>query len=95
MKPRRKLYNPDWIERPLPASWWSIQKAKAEDRMAAQDAMIEAGMGLRGRLSVDMVRAGPLKTDEWVQPPQIRGIGRRLGNLTSSELEAQEYGRWS
>jgi len=51
--------------------------------------------GLRGRLSVDMVRAGPLKTDEWVQPPQIRGIGRRLGNLTSSELEAQEYGRWS
>lgn len=53
-----------------PAEVLAAQKAVAEARMVRQDAMIAAGAGVRGRVSAEMMRAGPLRTDEW-------GGGRR------------------
>ncbi len=69
-------------------------KSKAEVRMERQDRMIADGCGLAGRTTLDMVRAGPLKTDEWIAPPTMRGIGRRIGKLSAAELEAEEFRSW-
>jgi hypothetical protein len=65
------------------------QKWAAEGRMAQQDAMIEAGRGIYGRITGDMVRAGPLRTDEWLPSPNVAGVGRRLGRLHAAELEIE------
>ena len=83
-----------WQPRLFTASDWLEQQRKAQARMEQQDRMIADGCGLAGRLTKDMVAAGPLKTDEWFVAPSMAGIGRRLGRLTDRELEAQEFGRW-
>ena len=81
----------DWVFRPLPAEWWAAQQRKSIERMAIQDNMIENGQGLMGRMTAAMLRAGPLRTDEWVPAPSMQGIGRRLGRLSAAELEAEEF----
>ena len=91
---RRRLLDAEWEFRPLPAEWWREVKKKAEARMARQDQMTLDGCGLAGRTTLDMTRAGPLKTDEWVAAPSMRGIGRRIGKLSAAELEAEEFKRW-
>lgn len=68
------------------------QKLVAVARMRAQDAMIEAGRGLYGRITQSMLWAGPLRTDEWIPAPEMRGIGRRLGRLSAAELEVEGDG---
>ena len=83
-----------WEPRLFSDAEWLEQQRKAQARMDRQDRMISDGCGLSGRLTRDMVAAGPLKTDEWFFAPSMAGIGRRLGRLTDQELEAQEFGRW-
>ena len=65
------------------------QKAIAEVRMRQQDALIEQGRGIYGRITAAMVRAGPLRTDDWIPAPQMAGIGRRLTRLTAAEMDME------
>ena len=77
----------NWEPRPITDLEWEIQKAKATGRMQQQDAAIRAGVGAHARLTVDMVRAGPLKTDVWTNMRTRDGIGRRLGKLSDLEMD--------
>lgn len=65
----------------------AAQKMKAEIDMAQQDAMIESGRGIYGRITASMLRAGPLRTDDWIPSPEMRGVGRRLGRLSAAEMD--------
>ena len=73
----------------LTAGDWAGQKRRAKERMAEQDRLIEAGVGIRGRISQAMVMAGPLRTDEWLPSANVAGVGRRLGRLSAAEMEVE------
>lgn len=77
----------DW----RPREWSDAEIAAAKDRservMADQDAMIADGHGIFGRVFGRTLAAGPLRTDEWIPAPEMRGVGRRLGRLSAAEMD--------
>ena len=66
------------------------EKERAERVMAEFEARAAVVGYARARLAPSELVAGPLRTDNWRIAPDMRGIGRRLGSLSTHELEAEE-----